>query len=213
MQHPIDGVEIDVKMTRDSVLVAFHADKLESVSDCSGSVDGKNWDELNRCRQRGWFSKEPISTVDKILRPLIKRKGTIVSLDLKPDTESEPYLKTFTTQITRLIRSYPEIRFLVESNRPELLSSIAKMNERAETFIYCNDMNEGISICQRNGLTGVTIDMKYIQNKELIIHARSQQVKTMLWGCGSVFSNRKALELKPNLIQTDHIRSIVNIRD
>lgn len=213
LEYPIDGVEIDVKMTQDSVLVSFHADKMESVSDCEGSIYEKRWNELSGCGQRGWFGQQPISAVNDLLQQHQDRPNTIISLDLKPDSENESELRIFTRQIALLVGSYPKFRFLIESNRATLLNDIKTLQPSVETFYYCNDIHEGIEVCNKFGLDGISIDMKFIASVETVRKAQSQGQKVMLWGSGSVFSNRKMLELNPDLVQTDDISSMMRIRD
>ena len=42
-----DGTEIDVQMTKDSVLVAFHDKSLEHSTNVSGQIFSKKWNEIS----------------------------------------------------------------------------------------------------------------------------------------------------------------------
>src|SRR5687768_2770290 len=44
-----DGTEIDIQVSRDSVLIAFHDADLESSSTCEGTIAEKTWSELSGC--------------------------------------------------------------------------------------------------------------------------------------------------------------------
>jgi len=45
-----DGTEIDVQMTKDGVLVAFHDETLEESTDLSGHIYNNSWEEIKDAR-------------------------------------------------------------------------------------------------------------------------------------------------------------------
>ena len=59
-------------------------------------------------------------------------------------------------------------------------------------------------------LDGVVVNLKHA-NEELIKRTSEANLQLMLWNTGSVFSNRKAIELQPDYIQTDAIWSMKQI--
>ena len=46
----IEGVELDVRVTRDGQFVILHDDTLDRTTSCSGSIRDYDWDELRDCR-------------------------------------------------------------------------------------------------------------------------------------------------------------------
>lgn len=208
----MDGVEMDVKMTSDSILVAFHDDQLDKVSACSGSIHEKTFNELSVCENRTWLNAEPVSSIKEILNSVIA-EGTTISFDLKPDSENESYRNVYTQQIAELISKFAQFHFLIESNDKELLTRFDSLQTNAKLFYYCNSISEGIEACDEYGFSGISIDMKFIEDPSEIVRAQNAGFEVMLWGCGSVFSNREALKYRPDIIQTDDIGSMMRILD
>ena len=77
-------VETDVHTTTDGVVVAFHDESLERVTDSAGLVDDLPWEVVRAARITGGH---PIPT----LAELLQRHPTLrVNIDLKSDTAVEP---------------------------------------------------------------------------------------------------------------------------
>jgi len=53
-----DGTEIDIQMTKDSVLVAYHHNKLEEGTLCSGTINDKLWSEIWGCHHTSPYSSK-----------------------------------------------------------------------------------------------------------------------------------------------------------
>ena len=52
-----DGTEMDIHMTKDSVLVITHSSNLEETTSCSGDIMDLNWNEMNNCEVKSKFFK------------------------------------------------------------------------------------------------------------------------------------------------------------
>jgi len=90
-QHAIDlgfrYLETDVHATADGVLVAFHDDVLDRVTDRSGRLDELTWSEVSEARIDG---REPIPLLEDVLTtwPDVR-----VNIDPKADTAVEPLIE------------------------------------------------------------------------------------------------------------------------
>lgn len=76
-------VETDVHVTRDGVLVAFHDDVLDRVSDQTGAIAEATWAEVSRARIGG----EPVPRLDEVLEEL---PTTCFNIDIKAPGAVEP---------------------------------------------------------------------------------------------------------------------------
>ena len=81
-------LETDVHATADGVLVAFHDDQLDRVTDMQGRIDELPWSEVSRARVDG---REPIPLLEDVLGtwPDVR-----VNIDPKADTSVEPLIET-----------------------------------------------------------------------------------------------------------------------
>lgn len=80
----IDHIETDVHATADGVLVAFHDDRLDRVTDSSGAVADLTWAQVSRARIAGRY---PIPTLDEVLAALPTAR---VNIDIKAPRAVSP---------------------------------------------------------------------------------------------------------------------------
>lgn len=74
----VDGIELDVQVTRDGVPVVFHDAALRRLTGSAGRLAGKTWVELRSLRVRG---RESIPRLADVLR--LTRGLTVVQIELK----------------------------------------------------------------------------------------------------------------------------------
>lgn len=74
-----DFLETDVHLTSDGVMVAFHDDVLDRVTDATGAIRDLPWAEVSQARIGG---TEPIPTMDEVLEAF---PGTRINIDAKSD--------------------------------------------------------------------------------------------------------------------------------
>ena len=91
-QHAVDlgfrYLETDVHSTADGVLVAFHDDRLDRVTDMVGSIDELSWREVSRARVDG---REPIPLFEDVLGTWPEVR---VNIDPKADSSVDPLVET-----------------------------------------------------------------------------------------------------------------------
>jgi glycerophosphoryl diester phosphodiesterase len=63
----LDGIELDVQLTADGVLVAYHAEDLDELTDCTGKVNAFTWDGLRACPNTSGLEPYPIVRLDSAL--------------------------------------------------------------------------------------------------------------------------------------------------
>ena len=88
-------LETDVHATRDGVLIAFHDDRLERVTDRAGAVAELTWDEVKRARVAG---REPIPLLEDLLAAWPDAR-----LNIDPKDESAVALLVAVLQRTRAL--------------------------------------------------------------------------------------------------------------
>lgn len=208
--YPIQGTELDVKITADFVLVAFHDEELQTCTSCSGNVASSLYSEIENCEYKSLLYTERIATVQSILE-MEHADSTLFSFDLKLDPMMEgDFLAGYVTQVIKMINDFPQYRFVIESQSIETLNSLKFWNVRAGLYFYGHRPSSAIQLASENELTGISIDVKQIRPNDMT-QAKKAGLRVMLWGCGDVFSNRKTLLLNADIIQTDDIASMVRL--
>ena len=74
----VDGIELDVHVTRDGVPVVFHDEQLKRLTGGRGRITARTWAELAELRVHG---TEPIPRLVDVLR--LTRRGAVVQIELK----------------------------------------------------------------------------------------------------------------------------------
>jgi glycerophosphoryl diester phosphodiesterase len=79
-------LETDAYATRDGVLVSFHDDKLDRVSDAKGSIEELTWAEVSRARIGG---SEPVPLMEELFAQF---PDTRINIDPKHDAAVAPLI-------------------------------------------------------------------------------------------------------------------------
>jgi len=212
LSFPIEGTEIDVRMTSDNVLIAYHDEELPVHTGCPGKVWEKTYPEIYECSHGVFHKAEPVDALDTLLSHSWKN-GTIFSLDLKPEADIDSVrMVEFQSNINKVVNQFPQYRFLIESQDLNLLASLKEMDVKCELFYYAHNGADGIESVTKHRLDGISINGANM-TKQQISDAKTANITVMLWGTGSVFSNREFLGWGADIIQTDGIKSMTTILD
>ncbi|MBL7980329.1 MAG: hypothetical protein JNL52_00830 [Flavobacteriales bacterium] len=202
-----NGVELDVQLTADDVLVAFHPAQLNELTPCAGKVNALRWEDLLRCPNTAEGDRAyPIVRLDSLL-PVLSKKypGADFTLDIKLFAEGDwrPYLDRFSDAIQAL-HEHPVLagRLIVECQNDEFLRMLHGKTPSLPLFLYATDATNGIARATSLGCVGVTMDNARMGQAE-VAAARAQGVKVTLFGVDGWWSHRDALAKGPDRMQTD----------
>lgn len=84
----VDGLELDVQVTRDGVPVVFHDDSLRRLTGTPGRLTARSWRELQQLRVGG---TEPIPRLADVLA--LVRGRAVVQIELKRGTTVAPVIR------------------------------------------------------------------------------------------------------------------------
>ena len=111
-----DAVELDVRLTADRVLVVYHYFYLDKITDLTGPIFTRTWDQISRARfQNASGSEIGIPLLEQVLDVLAGRMG--LEIEIKgPETESVDVLAS-------ILQNHPKARENLEitSYEPMLL--------------------------------------------------------------------------------------------
>lgn len=210
-----DGVEIDVQMTKDSALIAYHSADLSESTDMNGAVVSHTWAELSEARFIGLpYTEHRLMRMDQFFDNLDDPRRFTFSLDLKvnPDGETDPtYMDRYARAVARLLegRGITDLVFL-ESQRTYLLQALRYRIPGAKLFIYPPSFAEGFAVANGMDLFGISIDLAKITAEQVDL-AHDSGLWVTVWNAESNADNRAAIDMNPEIIQSDRIDHLVGL--
>jgi len=207
-----DGTELDVQMTKDGVMVAYHGSELFGTTECFGPIEDCDWEVIEDCNYKAWSVEKEILTLETVLDEF-GDPGRIFSFDLKMNTAGKPVQKLVSQKLFATISKYPDLRFLIEATDYRFLESIDSIPQNAELFYYGNDADLAIDRALKAGLAGISINYRKISKKQ-VEQAHNLGHKVMVWGSNTAAGNKEAANLSPDIIQTDRLDHLISgLRD
>lgn len=139
----IDGVELDVRLTKDNKIVLIHNMSIDAVSDGEGFVSFKTLKELKKYNfgKKGYFL--PISTLEEFLSQVDSSK--IIMIDIKEETGSyDKWVKAF----KKIYIKYAYLSLYICSFNYKLITILQKKYPKFKFGIiigYLMNINKDIS--------------------------------------------------------------------
>ena len=211
-----DGTEIDVQMTNDGVLVAFHDETLDGLTNGSGILHELNWNEVN-----GLYYNSPVmngykvaslETIFQALSTSGKIDGKRFALDCKTfeSSISLENIDVYCKNIYQFIDDFDLVDNVVLEIANEVL--IDKIHaERPDLGIFVFETVENaIEKAITNQLEGVVFSIDKITQEE-IIYAHANNVMVTLFNTQSNQRNIDAIEMNPDFIETDRLELLISV--
>lgn len=200
-----DGIEMDVQLTADHVLVAYHDDDLSVSTRCAGRINAYTWAQLAECPLLSRADAYPIVRLDSLLmEAATMNPDADFTLDCKLFAEKEwwPYLERFAERIQAL-HALPGLqgKLLVECQVIDFLQLVRDRSPAIPVFLYATDAQAHADSAARRGFTGISIDNDLISAAQ-VADARSRGLAVTLFDVGA-FGRAAALAKQPDRIQTD----------
>jgi glycerophosphoryl diester phosphodiesterase len=216
----VNGTEMDLQLTKDSVLVLLHNTKLEEVTRGEkGFVYDKKWEEIKGSKLKSFSAeKEQLigleELMDKLRASNISITNYIWTLDCKlynGNSDRGVFLRQFANSILRTLDKYQLNEFVfVESTDSTLLRLLKSKRPLLKTFIYTGKFEESFAIAKKMGLYGITMNANLISTEQVrLAHQNNQRVT--LWAVENKGDNMRAIGKSPDFIQTDNPRHLVKV--
>jgi len=207
------GCELDIQLTKDGSLVAYHHKDLDQYTNFEGAIRDYEADELKNCLYKGdYVEKVSLVLVDQLFELLGKNSKYIFSFDCKFNIDDEKdriaYYIEFIDAIEMLINKHLlDNRIFIESDHVDFhrLLKLRKINVRQ--FITGNGVEKGLRIASELGLFGIGVGSR-ISKKE-VEKAHNLGVFVMTWTPTNAFSNAQAVRKNPDYIQTAYLTHLV----
>lgn len=208
-----DGTEIDVQMTKDSVLVAFHDERLETATFLEGKIYEQNWDEIKDATYLlPPYARYPVVKLDDLFSNLVNPKDYTYFLDcknFKPDT-TEMYHNTFNNALIKLIDDHQlENNVVIELKRRGLMRSLRNKRPDLKIFAY-RSFEDGLPLVNEFQLEGITVAVNTI-TKEEVAEAHAQGIMIAVFNAHTKKRNLDAIDKNVDFIQTDKVNHLIKL--
>jgi glycerophosphoryl diester phosphodiesterase len=207
-----DGAEMDVHVSKDSVMVLYHNQTLEELTRCSGKIKEKNWSDVNTCEyQLPFLNSETIVSADVFFEAIPNPKNFKYVFDCKVMLEDEvEYVNLFARTLIAHITKYDLIDLcFIESSNATFLEILKAKNPALHVCLYTNDFLSGLELAKKLNLYGMTMDSDKI-TAENVKQAHQANIHIALFNLNTEQKNLKAIEKSPDYLQTDKVEYLVN---
>lgn len=208
-----DGVEIDVQMTKDNVLVAFHDFELSKRTNLSGHIFQKSWDELKDTHYNyPLFTKYSLLSLDSLFSNLGQFKNKTFALDCRnydPD-HSYQYVDRFCTALLSLIDKFDiQNNVIVELNREAIMKELKLRRPELKVFVY-QDFLIAMRLAEMYDLDGIVVAVNEI-SKEQVAFAHDTGLIVTAFNAHSSKRNIDAVKKNVDIIQTDKLKHLLSL--
>jgi len=206
-----NGSEMDVSVTKDSVVVLYHNQRLEDETNCVGEIKTKTWEELKECRYKyPLLNPAALLRADELFEAISEPLSYTFTFDCKVLLEDAPdYLNVFASALVKHIEKYNlESTCLIESFNTDFLKLLHQKNSSLRLCLYTSDYLTGIETSQEVPLYGITLDYEKISAEE-IQSAHEHNLRVALFNLRNEKDNLSAIEKSPDYLQTDKLEFLV----
>ncbi len=208
-----DGTEMDISMTKDSVLVIIHnGANLQENTSCSGAIKDLNWSEINECKIKSNFFKDSkLLSLDEFIEKNPNPKDYIFTWDTKLSEFNQEYYGVFSRAIIHTINKYDlNENVFIENPFADFLQRIKDLRNDAHLFILADDFEEGLIQVKQHSFFGLSMHTNQV-TAEQVKNAHNQNVRVTIYGVLSEKENYAAIEKCPDFMQTDDINYLLKV--
>lgn len=211
----MNGSELDVQMTKDSVLVAYHDIDLSDNMNFAGFVNSYTWDELKDAH----YTKTPylnysIVSLDHLFSNIENLQDNKFTFDCKfntNNTNTNQYFETFINAILRLAEQHNlDDNIYIESHHEEFLKLFQIKRPDYKLFFLHTDFDYAFDRVSSLGFFGISLPF-YEMTSEQINTAHENNFFVTVWDVRSKSENEDAIRKNPDFIQTDKPKHLLKL--
>lgn len=202
-----DGIEIDVRLSKDGDLWAFHDNKLDETTDASGCIENKLFQDLDGVKFKGLGKEKLMRLKDLNLNHAEKR----FLLDLRHYNSCAGNTHDVTEFITAL-NDLPE--YLKNTSRIRLITSnvnwISPLTSAGFTVLFSNDVESEINaaIQAHPLLSGIVVKNSKIF-KAQVQNYKSQGIAVYIYEVRSPKALKEVRDKDPDAVLSDDLQGAI----
>ena len=208
-----DGSEMDVQLTKDSVLVAFHDKDLSVNTNMSGIIHSFTRKELKETHyDQTPYLNYSIVSLEELFFNTSQPQSFTFTFDLKLHSGGDPgYLNQFINQLILLIDKYKLAdKACIESKDENFLKLLQSKRPQYHLFINSDKFETALNSAQQLSLYGITLSTREVSKSQMQI-AHEKNIRVALWNVHTKKDNQEAVEKNPDYIQTDELNHLINL--
>lgn len=208
-----DGVEIDVQMTKDGVLVAFHDEFLEDRSNGTGKINEQHWEDISDLYYTNYpYLSYKVRALQQVLEQL-KAYQPLIILDIKNTyAYNEVMAERFDSTLSETLMMYEDdIHFILESKEADWLSYMQNHFPGIGTLLYGYDFVETKELLISYDLDGMAIELSALNDIEPAI-LQNANFEISVFNVHNKTQNKTSLDLNIDYIQTENIQQLLRLR-
>lgn len=208
-----DGTEMDISMTKDSVLVITHSGtNLQENTFCSGAIKDLNWAEINNCKVKSKFFKDSkLLSLEEFIEKIPNPKNYVFTWDTKLSDFNHDYYGIFARAIVNTINKYDlNQHVFIENPFTDFLQQIKDRKNNANLFLLADDFEQGLTKVKQHSFYGLSMSAEKVTFNQ-VKEAHQQNVRVTIYGVLSDKENYAAIEKCPDFIQTDNINYLLKV--
>jgi len=207
-----DGCEVDVQITKDTVLILLHDGELNAMTTCNGRVYETTWEQVKQCKYYAFQNNIFVYSVDDIFSRLSNLNNLYFSFDSKLDekiVDQELYQNQLLRAIKRICEKYNmSDNVFIEGKAPYLrrAQNVGLSNKLFLTGVI-NQTN--IDTALNNHFFGICTEMSNFEIDADFAHEKGLYI--MAYTPNNYYSNLIAINKKIDILQTDDPISILKL--
>src|SRR6185436_12813281 len=211
LRRGADGSEMDIQMTKDSVLIVYHDDDLDNQTNCPGMINDMLWSEIWGCHFSSPISsKVNLTSFNDLLDDLTASGKNIYdyifTFDCKLYSNAADriaFWNQFANAILKAMDDYGlQNNIFIESQDTAFIRILQGKRSGLKLFFYPGDFESAFQIATAMNLYGITIHTDLISASQ-VKQAHDSGFMVTLWGIASEQENIDAIKKSPDFIQTD----------
>jgi glycerophosphoryl diester phosphodiesterase len=219
LSYPIDGIELDVQITRDGIPVIFHDDKINKKANGTGRISDYTYSELCRFDWGSWFSEsyrgEKVLSLKEVLTHYSFKTHLFIEIKSAPHRDKVSLYSQLPILITELIRQkVPDGQrnnIYILSFNQALLASAYKNDPDLKYVLNLEDSSIVTDhwIIDVNRLGGVCLPYRKL-TPEFITWCHQFNKKVMTYSCNTRKRILKAICMKIDVVMTDDPGAVID---
>ncbi len=223
LENGAAGVEVDLQITADSVLILFHDMELDNLTALSGCVAmAQSADVVGTPYRCGFpydlFQKDSVVTFQQWLQYAVALNPIPhLHIDIHAYTTcaTDPYhnadalVEKMVEQLAQV--NYPTGKIIVTCSNPDLLLHTARLNpllilshEETESF------DRGLDIVTQHNFPYLTIKASLLTS-EHVVQANAQGIKVITFGRKSRNGIARVVNMGPHVYQSDNVKMLTRL--